>query len=265
MKSYIKNNQNAWDEAYRSSSVEYKDIVTNLKNSSVHYIPFALMPYLDAKDIKNKTIGQYACNNGRELLSIGLTHGASHMIGFDISPTMIKDANQSAQALNASARFIETDIYTLPTEYHHTLDTLFVLIGVLFWFDDLNAFFKSCHQVLKPNGVIYVLDGHPFTNVFAFEGEAGYNSSHPTLPVHSYFKKTPFIDQTMTYITEEKTKTTFTSYVHTFEEIIEGFIPHFHLSTFKESNINALDTFPDLDQKGIPLVFFMKGTGRAIK
>lgn len=103
MKDYVKNNQVAWDEAYQHASENYKDIVSKLKTNPKQYLNPLILTHLDPHDVKDKDIAQFACNNGRELLSTGMTYQAASMTGFDLSPTMVQDANASAKAMDAPA------------------------------------------------------------------------------------------------------------------------------------------------------------------
>lgn len=260
MKSYVKKNKSAWENAYSHSQSSYKQIVHKLQKNPSEYVPRLLQDYLEVNDVKDKVIGQFACNNGREILSLALSYKPNKSFGFDISSNMIKDANQYANTLSIDATFIETDIYAISEEYNQSIDTLFLLIGVLFWFDDLDSFFNKCYNILKPGGKIYLLDGHPFTNMLAFDDEEGFIKEYPMLPVHSYFRSEPFIDHSMQYMSDYESETIeFTSYGHTLEAILSNFSTYFRLEYFKESNIDYLESFPTLNGHGVPLVFLLKG------
>lgn len=261
MDDYISLNKRAWENAYQHSTSKYKDIVTPLKKDPSHYIPDLLSKHLDPADVKERSIAQLACNNGREILSIGLTHHASKMTGIDIAENMVEAAQKSAKALNAPAEFFAQNILELDSKWDAQFDTIFVLIGVLYWFKSVKDFFQVIQRLLKPGGRLYLMEGHPMTNVFAFENEVGYRKDAPFSPVHSYFKTTPFMDDDgMSYMTDDTYQSpTFVSHVHTFEAIIEGLIHQgFVLEHFKEDNTNYLGTFPELDGQGVPLVFFIK-------
>ena len=257
MKDYVKNNQQAWDEAYQHAPKSYKEIVNTLKDNPTYYLSDFLVNHLDENDVKDKDIAQFACNNGREILALGLSYGAKSIAGYDLSPTMIQDAIQSAKAFETPSHFQMMDLNDY-TETR-TFDTLFIMIGVLCWFDDLNTLFDACAKALKPGGKLYLIDGHPFTNVYAFDGEEDFNPDYPYLPVHAYFRKAPFIEHSaMGYVSDVIPKSPFTSYIHTFEYIFEALLKKFTLTTFKESNKNLLGLFPELDKKDLPLVFLIK-------
>lgn len=257
MKDYVKKNQQAWDEAYQHAPKSYKEIVKKLKNDPTHYLSDFLMNHLDENDVKDKDIAQFACNNGREILALGLHYCAKSITGYDLSPTMIQDASQSAKAFETPYHFQVMDLNHFTDT--RTFDTLFIMIGVLCWFDDLNTLFDSCAKALKPGGKLYLIDGHPFTNVYAFEGEEGFNPNFPYLPVHAYFRKAPFIEHSaMGYVSDVIPKSPFTSYIHTFESILNTLLKQFTLITLKESNDNLLGLFPELHQKDLPLVCLIK-------
>lgn len=263
MKDYIRANKRAWEDAYEHSKDAFKDIVTPLRKNPSHFIPLLLRENLDIKDITNKSIAQLACNNGREILSLGMTYNAKHIAGFDLAENMIEAAKKSARELDVKASFYAGNVLDIDASLDASFDTIFVLIGVLFWFESMSDFFATIHRLLKPGGRLYLLEGHPVTNMFAFEGEPEYDASRPFSPAHSYFKTTPFIDNDgMTYMSDEAYESpAFVSHVHTLESIMQSLLNQgFSLNMFKEDNTNYLNTFPELDGGNVPLVFLLKAT-----
>ena len=265
MKAYIKKNKIAWEEAYHHAPASYKEIVQRLKEQPHVFISQFQMEHLDSKDLHQKVIAQLLCNNGREILALGLMYQAKRILGFDIATNMVKDANQTAKDLELNAAFYAMNVLEIPESFYESIDTIFIQIGAICWIQDLKNLFFKVSKLLKPGGVFYLLDGHPLTNMIGMEGEEGYDSSHPHQLIHSYFKKTPYIDfQSAGYMSKgSDNENVFTSFAHNFEEIFMALIEsNLSIQSFFESNCNLLENFPDLDQLGYPLVFFLKAKKR---
>jgi len=82
-------------------------------------------------------------------------------------PDNIKYARQMARELGvANIDFIESDIMDFKEKHDKKYDMVFTTEGVLCWLPDLNKWAETIRHLLKENGVLYVLDGHPFYMVF---------------------------------------------------------------------------------------------------
>jgi ubiquinone/menaquinone biosynthesis C-methylase UbiE len=258
---YIDTNKRAWEEAYDHAPDTYKDIVGRLKQDTTTFLNPLLMQELKEESLQGTTIGQLCCNNGRELLSIGMTYQADRMIGFDLAENMVNDANRSARQLGVNATFVASDVLRISAEYDQTFDALFILIGAITWIHDLNQLFAVVSRLLKPGGTLILIDGHPVPMMFAIEGEDEFDPSNPYALKHSYFKDTPFVDTDGMYY---MTKTTyesqpFTSHTHPLMNIINALITNdLIIKHFVELDEDYLDNFPELNHQGIPLTFAIK-------
>lgn len=100
---YISSNKEAWEEAFEHRCEGWgEDIIDRLKNEEVPFIEKVLSEELTNYDFSNKTIAQFCCNNGRELLAI-MKLGASYGVGFDIADNMVSFANNTAKQLGVTA------------------------------------------------------------------------------------------------------------------------------------------------------------------
>ena len=111
---YSQSNKEAWEEAYehRSEGWDAEDIVKRIQDEKGTYFQEEVLNVLKTYDLQDKTIGQFCCNNGRELLSL-MTFGAKEGIGFDIAENMVATANKAAEILGANCKFHATDILSL--------------------------------------------------------------------------------------------------------------------------------------------------------
>lgn len=75
------------------------DIIDRLSRERFSFIQRAIIDEIANFDFSNKTIGQFCCNNGRELLSLMGT-GAGKGVGFDIAENQVAFANSISKQMN---------------------------------------------------------------------------------------------------------------------------------------------------------------------
>lgn len=69
MDNYIKGNKEAWEEAFDMRHAAWGgDIIERVSREKYAFFNEDTKNALEKYDLKNKTIGQFCCNNGRELL-----------------------------------------------------------------------------------------------------------------------------------------------------------------------------------------------------
>lgn len=86
--------------------------------------------------------------------------------GVDFSPQAIALARSLAAELGLDARFVCADIYDLPDVLREQFDLVFTPYGVLPWLRDLPRWAALVAQFLRPGGTFYLVEEHPFVNVF---------------------------------------------------------------------------------------------------
>lgn len=259
---YINTNKEAWEEAYEHRKDGWDEsVIEKLSTEDFPFIEEDLIVELNLMDLKEKTIGQFCCNNGREILSI-MKFGAKEAIGFDIAENMIEFANKTANELDVNAKFLATNILEIPENYNNTFDYIFITIGAITWFKDLDLFFNKVSSCLKDGGVVILNEMHPFTNMLAVKGEGNFDSENISKLVNSYFSNKPWIgNDGMGYMTEKSYKSkTFTSYAHSMASIISS-MGRNRIYTTKlvelEKDISSI--FADISNKGLPLSYILIG------
>ncbi|MFA6338087.1 MAG: hypothetical protein WCX26_05150 [Saccharofermentanales bacterium] len=66
MEDYIKGNKEAWEEAFELRSEDYgSDLVEKIRREDYAFFYDEMKQVLERYDFKDKTIGQFCCNNGR--------------------------------------------------------------------------------------------------------------------------------------------------------------------------------------------------------
>jgi ubiquinone/menaquinone biosynthesis C-methylase UbiE len=257
-------NKKAWEEAFNNRQEDWgKDIILRCQNEQFPYIEPELVELLKKYDLKGKQIAQFCCNNGRELL--GLMHtNAKRGVGFDIADNMVAFANETAHALNYNCLFIATDILAIDASHDQSYDAIFITIGALTWFEDLDQFFKVVSRCLKPGGYVFINEAHPLTNMLAMYGEDEYDPNHLNQVVHSYFKTEPWVESGgMDYFSDRKkpSQEVFYSYSHSMSSMINALINNrLTLQEFIEVDKDISGSWPELNNKGFPLSYLLIAT-----
>jgi SAM-dependent methyltransferase len=115
----------------------------------------ALSPHLANADVVH-----LQCSHGLDTLAL-LNLGAASVTGVDISPAMIRQARETAEALGKPANFVCSDILSIPAELNGSADLVYTGKGALPWLMDLAPWAKVVARLLRPGGRVYVFEGHP--------------------------------------------------------------------------------------------------------
>jgi SAM-dependent methyltransferase len=105
------------------------------------------------------------CAGGLDTLSLW-KHGAAEVVGIDISERMIACARQKALLLGAPASWYCCDVLETPQELNGTADLVYTGKGALLWIMDIDRWAQVVARLLKPQGRLYLYEGHPLTWVW---------------------------------------------------------------------------------------------------
>ena len=100
------------------------------------------------------------CAGGTDTLSLWRL-GAAEVVGVDISAKMIAVGQRKTAALGAPASWHCCDVLDTPRELDGTADLVYTGKGALPWMMDLRAWADVVARLLRPNGRVYVFEGHP--------------------------------------------------------------------------------------------------------
>jgi SAM-dependent methyltransferase len=89
--------------------------------------------------------------------------------GVDFSGAGIRTARALADEVGLSARatFVQSDVETLPDKLSGSFDVVFTSWGALIWLGDLERWADVIDRFLKPGGVLYVAEFHPYAFLLA--------------------------------------------------------------------------------------------------
>ena len=115
-----------------------------------------------AGDVTGRDLVHLQCHTGMDTLS-WLRAGARSVTGIDFSDVAIAKATDTAAAAGAgaAATFVTADVLDVPGTLHGRFDVCFASIGVFSWIGDVTAWMRTAHGVLRPGGVLAVVDLHP--------------------------------------------------------------------------------------------------------
>lgn len=262
MESYIKGNKEAWEEAFNQKDSSWgEDLVSRVRAEDYAFFNKDMVRTLKNYNLTGKCIGQFCCNNGRELLSLVKTTGAASGIGFDIAENQIAFANEKAKELNLPCEFVAENILDIGEEYKETFDAVIITIGALCWFKDLTEYFAVVSNCMKKDGVIIINEQHPFTNMVAMTDEPEYNVQAPKNCIHSYFEQEWTGNEGMYYMTKKNyVSKTFTDYTHSMADIIGAMCKnHIVVTGMQEFDYDISGGFEQLNGNEVPLSMIIEG------
>jgi SAM-dependent methyltransferase len=162
-------NRVAWNEAARAyaSRVDETIAFIDAGRSSLHPLERA-----NLHDLASwcECAIHLQCASGRDTLSLWV-EGAKRVVGIDISDVHIENARRTAAALSAPATFYRCDLLDTPRELDRTADLVYTGRGALFWLHDLDGWAAVVVRLLKPGGILHVLDDHPVSCLFDFDAD----------------------------------------------------------------------------------------------
>ena len=263
MEKYIEGNKAAWEEAFDNRDASWGADITERIRSGEDYPFFNEETKAVLKQINTEgaVIGQFCCNNGRELLSLVKCGKAKRGIGFDIAENQVAFANEKAKELGLPCGFVAANVYDIGEQYREQFDLVLITIGALCWFDDLDRFFAVIAKCMKPGAAILINEQHPCTNMLAQEGDEPFDPAHRTECVFSYFEHVWTGNGGMYYMTQKTYRSkTFTDYTHPMSEIVSGMCANGIVVTgLQEFDRDICGAYGEIEHQGFPLSMIIRG------
>src|SRR5450759_2622739 len=113
-------------------------------------------------DVAGKSLLHLQCHFGMDTMSWARL--GAKVTGVDYSERAIELAQALAKELAIDAHFVRSNIYDLPNDdlIPGKFDIVYTALGVLGWLPDLKHWGKVIAHYLKPGGMFYILEAHPF-------------------------------------------------------------------------------------------------------
>ncbi len=156
---YMDSNQQRWNEMV---GVHEKSAFYDVDGFKAGRITVPHLERTEVGDVSGKSLLHLQCHFGMDTMSwarLGAT-----TTGIDYSEQAIVLARSLAQELGINARFVCSSVYNLLDEtlIPDKFDVVYTSHGVLSWLPDLEPWGKVIAQFLKPGGIFYLLEAHPF-------------------------------------------------------------------------------------------------------
>jgi len=250
---YRERNREAWNEAAevhrKGRDVDYSEA---FKDPEYSVLDSTLTALLDGLSLTGARIAQLGCNDGRELFSIVNRFGGSG-VGFDISDDFIAEAERTQGSTGLDCSFVRTDVLTIQPGDNGPFDMVLFTAGALAWYHDLEPLFTIAAGLLGPGGHIVIYEIHPATNMLGCKEEKEYDPDHPALPVHSYFRNEPWVENDgADYIggTIYESKT-FTSFSHQVSDLVNAVVRSgLEITEFREYPHDVTPHFGEVEKDG---------------
>ncbi|MHA1302729.1 MAG: class I SAM-dependent methyltransferase [Candidatus Heimdallarchaeaceae archaeon] len=264
---YFKENQANWDsrtEIHINS--EYYNVEEFIKNPNK--LSFLANEHLELGEVSGKRILHLMCHFGLDTLSFARL--GAEVTGVDFSSKAIDFAQKLKKKTKLDATFIQSNIYDLPNKLDEKFDIVFTSIGILCWLPDLEKWAEIISHFLKPGGLFFIKDGHPFKNVFEYDAIKGLYLEYPYFSENKAYKW----EANGTYTGEKATLENKVNYQwdHTMSSILNSLIKagliieslqEFNFLAdqrfpFMEKNDKGQWVLPDQYQNMLPLMFSIK-------
>ena len=258
----FEHNRESWNEltALHTESSFYDLEGFKKGKSSLNHIEIE-----ELGDIKGKKLLHLQCHFGMDTLS--LAREGAEVLGVDISDASIQKAQELAHELEIPARFIRSNVYDIENVLNETFDIVYLSYGAINWLDDLDKWAKLISRFLKPNGLFYMVEFHPFIYTLNedFEISDSYFKSKAleTVVEKSYTDKSEVSNKNLKHI----------EWHHSLSEVLNSLISNgLKLEFLNEFPYQVYNCFPNLieSEKGkwvsekygdkIPYMYSVKAT-----
>jgi SAM-dependent methyltransferase len=219
-------------------------------------------------DVAGRSLLHLQCHFGMDTLSWARL--GARVTGVDYAEKAIELARELARETGLEAEFLCASIYDLPERLSGKFDIVFTSYGVLCWLPDLPAWGQVIAHFLRPGGTFYIVEGHPFANVFYNEKDAtGLEVAYP----YFYRAAPEAYTNVGSYATEPDVELRYTEYewCHSLGDIVNAlleaglrlqFLHEFPYSFYQSHPfmVQAEDGWWRLPehQESVPLVFSLK-------
>lgn len=174
---FIEANRSVWDDWTQKGDSPAFFKLQRFRAGDEVLQPFELE---EIGSVKGKSLLHLQCHFGMDTMA--WTRRGATATGVDFSEKSIEMGRSLAADLGIDVRLVCSDVYGLPNELDDTFDIVYTSFGVLAWMPDLPRWAAVIDRFLKPGGIFYVAEYHPFPLVFE-ESDSIYE---PTIR-HRYF------------------------------------------------------------------------------
>lgn len=156
-------NLKRWNELV---DINYRSEMYNLTEfrNNPEYLALDEIEQSAFDDVKGKDLLHLQCHFG--MSTLGFARMGANVTGVDFSDKAIETARSIANDLSLKATFVCSNIFDLRQNLEEHFDCIFTSYGVLCWLRDLKEWGRIIAHFLKPGGKFFIVEFHPFANVF---------------------------------------------------------------------------------------------------
>ncbi|MHA6780029.1 class I SAM-dependent methyltransferase [Pseudonocardia saturnea] len=121
-----------------------------------------------AIDVRDRDVLHLQCHIGTDTVCLA-RHGA-RAVGLDLSPASVEAARTLAVECGTEIEYVTSDVYdAVDALGGRRFDVVYTGKGALCWLPDLDRWARVVAELLRPGGVLYVVDFHPLMQAAADE------------------------------------------------------------------------------------------------
>lgn len=118
----------------------------------------------ELSDIDGKSFLHLQCHFGMDSLSWARI--GAEVTGVDLSDKAIEEARKLNNELNLTAEFVCSNVLELDKNLDKKFDIVFTSYGTIGWLPDINRWGEIVSHFLKPGGIFYIIEFHPYLWIF---------------------------------------------------------------------------------------------------
>jgi SAM-dependent methyltransferase len=160
MNELVRTNREHWTELVRIHT-EQPSAYYDIARFKAGGLSLRTLEREEVGDVRGKRLLHLQCHFGLDTLSwarLGAT-----ATGLDFCEEAIARARQLAAETALEAEFVCGDVDQLADGIGRTFDIVFTSYGTTTWLPDLGRWASLIAHSLRPGGMFYIIDGHPFS------------------------------------------------------------------------------------------------------
>jgi SAM-dependent methyltransferase len=177
MNEYLAANRALWDEW---TAIHERSEFYDLEGWKAGRRPLHRFVVEEVGEVAGKDLLHLQCHFGLDTL--GWARRGAHVTGVDFSPRAIALARSLAAETGLDARFVQADVLELDRVLDGDFEVVFTSFGVLWWLPDLARWAGVAARFVRPGGMLYLADFHPFSQVMDDTGAISPELRYPYFP-----------------------------------------------------------------------------------
>ena len=167
MDDYLKANRENWNER---TPIHARSEFYDVEGFKAGRSTLTSIELEEVGDVAGRSLLHLQCHFGLDTMSWARL--GARVTGVDFSDEAVELARSLSRETGIEADFVLSSIYELPGVLEEKYDVVFTSYGVLNWLPDLTQWAQVIARFLKPGGTFYIVEFHPFADVFYDESDA---------------------------------------------------------------------------------------------